>query len=65
MKKYIYKLKLEDGQEFPYTLNSGIMFNAKEEDGSEVSMLITSAILLESIDVVDAPVVIEAENAAE
>lgn len=65
MKKYIYKLTLEDGNTFDYTIDSGIMFNAKQEDGSDVSMLITSAIFLEAIDVEDAPVVVESENAAE
>ncbi len=62
MKKYIYKLTLEDGNTFDYTIDNGIMFNHKSEDGVETVSLITSALFLEAVDVEDAPIVVEVEN---
>ena len=62
MKKYIYKLTLEDGTAFNYTIDAGIMFNAKNEVGEDHQALITSAIFVECIDVEESPVVVEAES---
>jgi predicted transcriptional regulator len=65
MKKYIYKLVLEDGNTFDYTIDGGIMFNAKDEAGESKASLITSAIFLECVDVdnmsEDKDIIVEAE----
>lgn len=58
MKKYIYKLTLEDGTVFDYTIDNGIMFNAKDEAGEVKVSLITSAVFVDVID--DEPQVVEA-----
>lgn len=59
MKKYTYKLTLEDGTTFDYTIDSGIMFNAKNQEGEEISSLIVSALFMEAVDVEDTEVVNE------
>jgi hypothetical protein len=68
MKKYIYKLTLESGHEFDYTIDVGIMFNSTNEAGEKQEILITSAILSECVDVDNVSeneeIVIEAEDAS-
>jgi len=50
MKQYVYKLTLQDGQQFDYKFEGGISFNHKDEDGNTTQSLITSAIFIESVD---------------
>ncbi len=61
MKKYIYKLTLEDGKEFTYKFEGGISFNHETEDKEPVVSLITSAIFLECVDedIVDESIEVE------
>ena len=66
MKKYIYTLTLEDGNSFNYTIDNGIMFKTKNEEGENKEILITSAILSECLDVDNVSenkeIIVEAED---
>lgn len=60
-KMFVYKLTLEDGQEFEYTFEGGITFNHKDEFGEDKKSIITSAVFVRSCDEEKPVVVVESD----